>query len=78
MSVVWRVAVWQAGGGVTDPARTAMIAAIEQMRPGTSAYWAERLAFAAVCLVKAELRFLDAYEATVPEHQAYGVPTCRS
>ena len=55
---------------MTDPIRTALLQAIRKARPGTSDYWLERIAFNAVARITAELRFLDAYEAKVPEPQA--------
>ena len=48
---------------VNDPIRLALIAAIEAARPGTSAYWAERIAYCAAVKIKAELGWLDIYEA---------------
>ena len=60
------MAVWQENCGMTDPIRLAVIAAIKQTRPRTDSHEAERIAFAAVCRVKAELRFLDDCEAVCP------------
>ena len=52
---------------MTDPIRLALIAAIEAARPGTSPYWAERLASCAAAKIKAELGWLDIYEAKEPQ-----------
>ena len=48
---------------MTDAVRLAVIAAIKQTRPRTDPLEAERIAYLAVCKVKAELRFLDDCEA---------------
>lgn len=53
---------------MTDPIRLALIAAIEAARPGTSAYWAEKIAWNATVQIKAELLWLDIYEAKAPEN----------
>ena len=63
---------------MTDPIRLALIDAIRKTRPSTSDYWAERLAWNATSQITAELRWLDIYEAHVPELQAGKEVPCPS
>lgn len=61
---------------MTDPIRRALLAAIEEARPGTLPYWAERLAFTAATEIARELRWLDIYENSFPSPPAERSSEC--